>query len=144
MPLNTVAAADLGSCRASRGEFFAGTGGFSVCGGAATVGRDVSIFNVLAFCPDNLRLLTEAASLVAVVGRGVISGSMGCAGWSSGTEGRAPDVGGGGRAGNAPEGAGIAGGECRGCDLEAGGCMTSATVEREVPPVVLWEDTELL
>lgn len=89
VPLNTVAAADLGSSGASRGEFFAGTGGFSVCGGAATVGKDVSIFNILAFCPDNLRDLTEAASFVAVVGRGVVSGSMGCAGCSSGTEGKA-------------------------------------------------------
>jgi hypothetical protein len=141
--LNIVAAADLGCSGASRGEFFAGTGGFSVCGGAETAGRDVSIFNVLAFCPDNLRLLTEAASLVAVVGRGVISGSIGCAGCSSGTEGKAPDGGGGGRAGSALEGAGIAGGECSGNDLWFGGCMTSATVESEVPPVVLCEETEL-
>jgi hypothetical protein len=49
VPLNIVAAADLGSSGASRGEFFAGTGGFSVCGDAATVGKDVSIFNILAF-----------------------------------------------------------------------------------------------
>ena len=143
---NTVAAADLGSSGASRGEFFAGTGGFSVCGGAETVGRDVSIFNVLAFCPDSLRLLTEAVSLVAVLGRGVISGSICCADWSSGTEGRAPGGGGGGggRAGSAPDGAGTDGGECNDSNFELDDCATSATVDNDVPAVVLCEDTELL
>ena len=58
---------------------FAGTGGFSVCGGATTAGRDVSIFNTPAFWPDSLRLLTEEPSIVAVLGRGVNSGSTGCA-----------------------------------------------------------------
>lgn len=136
--LKVVASADFGKGGISVGESFAGTGGFSVCGAAGTGGRDVSIFNDLAFCPDNLRLLTEAASLVAVEGRGVGSDASIVWDvwdvWDSGT---------GGNAGKAPSGAGIGGGEWAGGALLVG-CMTSATVESDVPPVVLCEDTELL
>ena len=65
--LLNVAAADCGKVGRSIDAFLAGTGGFSVCGAGGIGGRVVSIFSVFAFCPDNLRLLTEAASLVAAV-----------------------------------------------------------------------------
>lgn len=133
--LNVAAAADFGGIGITAGEFLAGTIGFSVCGAAGTGGREVSIFRDFAFCPDNLRLLTEAASFAAVVGRGVTSArSTTCAVWVSGTEGKA---------GKAPDGAGTGGGACAGCSLRLE-CSTSATVESDVPPVVLCEDTELL
>jgi hypothetical protein len=128
--------ADLGWTGRSVGTSLAGTGGFSVCGAGATCATDVSILSDFAFCPDNLRLRTEAASLLAVVGRGVTSVvvSVVCDGCDSRT---------GGNAGRAPDGAGTGGGECAGGDLD-GGCITSVTVESEVPPVVLCDDTELL
>jgi hypothetical protein len=130
-----VGTADLGGIGRSVGAFLAGSGACSVCGAGGTGGREVSIFSVFAFCPDNLRLLTEAASLVAVEGRGVTSAvSIVCDACDSGT---------GGNAGKAPDGAGTGGGECTGGGLDAG-CITSATVESDVPPVVLCEDTELL
>ena len=119
----------------SVGASLAGTGGFSVCGAGGTGGTEVSIFKDFAFWPDSLRLRTEAASLVAVVGRGVISAvSIVCDACDSGT---------GGNAGKAPDGAGAEGGACVDDCLDVG-CITSATVESDVPPVVLCEDTELL
>lgn len=117
------------------GTSFAGTGGFSVCGAGGILSTDVSILSDLAFCPDNLRLRTEAASLVAVLGRGVTSAASivldACDSRTGGSAGRAPD------------GAGAVGGECAGGGLD-GGWTTSVTVESDVPPVVLCEDTELL
>jgi len=130
---NEEVTADLGSMGMSSGEFFTGTGGFSVCGAPGTGGNDVSIFRSLAFWPDSLRLLTEAASFVAVVGRGVNSSAL--VAWAicdSGT------------GGNAADGAGTGGGECDGAGFGVLDCNTSATVESDVPPVVLCEDTELL
>jgi hypothetical protein len=109
-PLSTVAAADLGCSVASRDISFSGTGGFSVCGAAGICDREVSILSVLALIPDNLRLRTEADSLLAVVGRGVASeASISWDDCISGTDGRAPE--GGGRAGSELDGAGARGGE---------------------------------
>jgi hypothetical protein len=67
-----VAVADLGSGGMSERDSFSGTGGFSVCGAGGTVGSDVSIFNVLAFWPDNLLFRTDEGSLAILAGLGVV------------------------------------------------------------------------
>ena len=130
---NVAAAADLGRTGTLMGESFAGIEGFSVWGPGSTGGSEVSIFRLFGFCPESLRLRTEAASLVAVVGRGVSSAaSPMCIVCASGT------------GGNAPEGAGTGGGEWAVANFEVLGCSTYATVDSYVQPVVLCEDTELL
>ena len=130
--LNVAAAALLGnggtSVRTSLSTWIA----LSVCGAAGTGGNDVSIFSDLRFCADNRRLRTETASFEEPGALGVVSevstASEVCV---SNTDAKVPDE------------VDTGGGALMGA-LGFDGCTISATVDSEVPPVVLCEDTELL
>jgi hypothetical protein len=126
---NVTAAADLGSGGISGCASFLGTIALSVCGAAGTGGSDVSILRCLGFCPESLRLLMDAASLVLCVAFGVACEGSSSDGCNSDAEG------------NAVDDVGTGGGRCAGGVWF--GCITSATVDNDVPPVVLCDDTEL-
>jgi hypothetical protein len=122
--LNVAVAAVLGNGGTSARDSLSVATGCSVCGPDGIAERDVSIFSVRAF-PDNRLFRTEVASLPTLRGGGVFcDASFASGGWDSATEDKVPGK------------VGTGGGECAGIFC-CGGYTSSATVESDVPPVVL-------